>query len=490
MRILFSFLLLLTSINAFAQYSTPGTGVNWNMDSLVLYSNGTVTGIDDIYEINYELSLSENDTLIISSAEIITIDTDVNVYFSGYFMANNPTGLLITPYIDATFGGLRFEEESSAILKHVTIQYGGGIKVITPNFEMDSCTVYYLDFSFNTGAALEISNGKPVIRNSSFISNARAAISSAANAEVAPIIENNTFLNNNTSNSNRPQINLGPSGATDTTKIIGNQISGSPDYEQAGGIAFSSLLGIDGNVMIKDNEVVNNRYGIAIIGNGINALIKDNICANNNTQDDPLLGGSGINFNASSTSTAIVSGNEIYGNLWGITVQGEFEINMGDETEESPGENIFYQNGNNDEIYALYNNTPNPISALNNCWDGLQSITLEDAEDVIFHEEDDLTLGLVSFDPMWNCGADVGIDEMGNNAFSIYPNPANNELFIESNSNWKEYAIYTISGRLVHSSNFSSESPTRLSVSNLQTGMYILELVSEGEIMRKRFQKM
>ena len=50
----------------------------------------------------------------------------------------------------------------------------------------------------------------------------------------------------------------------------------------------------------------------------------------------------------------------------------------------NPGGNIFADNGNNGEIYALYNNSSFPIMALHNCWIEGQLSTTDDVEDVIF----------------------------------------------------------------------------------------------------------
>ncbi|MFT5567865.1 MAG: hypothetical protein ACI81Y_002822, partial [Glaciecola sp.] len=60
--ILFIFTLIISGL--YSQYSTPGTGIVWNMDSLVANSTGSVTFQDvDIYQINTELHISANDSL-------------------------------------------------------------------------------------------------------------------------------------------------------------------------------------------------------------------------------------------------------------------------------------------------------------------------------------------------------------------------------------------------------------------------------------------
>ena len=491
MKILSTTLFLFIIVISQAQYSTPGTGINWNMDSLVVHSNGAVTSLSsNNYEINEEIIIAESDVISEYSAESILIADNSQITVFGTLLINNPNSTLVSPlFIDTFFEGFRFESGSAGSFKNVNFQYGGGFKVLTGDFVMDSCSVSYFDYLITTGAAIEVSTGHPMISNSSFFSNARAGISSAANSQVGAVILNNTFQANNTSNSNRPQINMGPSGASDTTYITGNTIIGDPDLDQVGGIAFSSLIGVDGNVVIQNNTVYDNRYGIAVIGNGINAYIDNNLIYDNNTQGDPMLGGSGINLNSTSSSFANVFNNTISGNLWGITVQGNFEVMLGD-IELLPGHNSFDNNVNDSGIYALYNNTANPISAYNNCWIASADITIEEAEEVIFHQNDDASLGLVSFDPMWNCGASIGIEENETlNMISLFPNPANTLITIESQSEIESISIYSLKGQLIRSQNIPLLVSVKLDISDLDKGFYIVEILSKKDTKHLKFVK-
>ena len=494
MKYILPFLFTFSFLSSSGQYTTPGTGVIWTFDSLVVHSNGTVeSSIANNFEIFNDLTIAETDFISGLNAEVILIEANVLVTVSGSLIIDNAETTLISTYaLDAYYGGFRFEEFSAGLFRRVNLQYGGGIKVLTSTFTLDSCTVSNFDAITTTGAAIEVSTGQPEITNSLFLNNSMAGISSAANAQVSPIISNNTFQGNNTSNSNRPQINMGPSETDATTTISGNMIIGNPDHDQVGGIAFSSLFGTLSNVLIENNYVEDNRYGIAVIGNGITATVIGNTCINNNTQNDPLLGGSGLNFNASaSTSSAIVSNNTITGNHWGVTIQGVFGVNMGDGTDESPGHNSFDDNGNSDELFALYNNSPNPVTALDNCWISSQNTTtLEDAENVIFHEDDNTSLGLVSFDPMWNCNLWLGIEETDfENELLLYPNPTNSLINIEYIGDYQLLKIYSLSGKLIYSQNYDLESPIRLSTNDLTPGVYFVELIGDDGVERIKFVK-
>ncbi len=109
-----------------------------------------------------------------------------------------------------------------------------------------------------------------------------------------------------------------------------------------------------------------------------------------------MLGGSGINLNGSASSFTVIEGNEIRNNLWGVTVQGEFGVDLGtpDDKGGSQGLNTFSNNGNGGQVYALFNNTPNSISAKNNCWIEGQESTVAQVEEVISHQVDDAELVL------------------------------------------------------------------------------------------------
>lgn len=496
-KLLLNLTSLLLILTANAQYTTPNTGVNWDMDSLVLYSAGVVINPStDVYQITADLEIAESDTLDIFAAITVNLDADVLVTVRGTFYADFFTDVIFTATdTNNPYRGFRFENTATAQFQNTIFSYGGGLKVLTSDFFMQFCTIHHNDFILNTGAAIEVSTGQPIFLNNSFIDNKRAAISSAANAEVAPIIVDNIFQGNNTSNSNRPQINLGPSGA-DTTVIHDNTITGNPDLDQVGGIGFSSFVpDIDANVSIIGNVIVDNRYGIAVLnGSGTDqfAFIQGNTITDNNTQGDPLLGGSGINLNSTTESSlAILSENTITGNLWGITIQGSFLVNMGDDDieAENPGLNSFDNNGNGGEIYALYNNTPNPVSALNNCWISSEDITIEQAQEVIFDQSDDPALGPVNINPIWNCGMVDGIADLGlSDQVTLYPNPANEFIYIDfpKELTVTKYTIKSISGQFIKTDSQHFESGYQINIQDLNMGLYIIEIQTDkGYLLKK-----
>lgn len=411
MKKLFTFLFVIFGLLAQAQYSTPGTGVNWNLNDLVQNSAGAVIWNGEEYEITT--------TILIAPADAINILSDVTILFhdlagiesSGTLNINSPTQSLFTA-IDSTsankWRGLKLVADHVTHIRNVTFAFGGGLRVQTGTFSVTGSTFYknYYksgsnDGSYASSAALDLSGNADVF-NCNFLFNQRGAIASGSNIPCRANIRNNYIFGNTVENSNRPQINMGPAGAGDTTFIVGNAVIGNGST-QAGGIAYSSLVGVAGNVVIDSNLIDQNRYGITLTGSPINGAIRYNTITDNNIQNEPNLGGSGINFTASSASSiqdAVVTGNVISGNLWGITIIGYPNVNMGDAStfNFNPGGNQFYNNGNGGILYDLYNNGPVTQQAMYNCW-GVPAQDSASIETVVVHVVDNPALGRVNFMP-------------------------------------------------------------------------------------------
>lgn len=425
-------LLITLSTSLHAQYTTPGTGVHWSLDDLITNAPEAISLSDGTYTIMQDITISLTDTLAIETDAAIEIEPDVLITVAGSFISDADAITITAVNTAMPYEGFRFEDTSSGYFRNTAINYGGGIRVLTGNFEMDSCSMSYHVSGAATGSVISFSIGSPVVTNSTFTFNDLPALSSGANQEVSAIFTNNYLEANNQSNSNRPQINMGP-GGNDTIRIIGNTIIGDPALDQVGGISASSLLGNVNKFIIDNNTVRNNRYGITVLGGNSSGYIRGNILEDNNTQGDPMLGGSGISLNASGepTMNIIASDNQIRRNLWGITVIGSARINLGntDEEDYNPGNNVFSENGNGDQTYALYNNTALTIYAMNNCWIEGEELTAENVEEVISHQTDDSTLGQVIFTP-FGCST-ASIPDFVSNSPLIYPNPSNGNVTIE-----------------------------------------------------------
>lgn len=81
----------------------------------------------------------------------------------------------------------------------------------------------------------------------------------------------------------------------------------------------------------------------------------------------------------------------------------------------------------------------------------------------------------------------VGLNEELALEWALYPNPVENILTIQSESDLKDYRIITMNGQIVGSGVLEDKS---VSVSGLQAGTYFLEVRTQGNaVYRKRFVK-
>ncbi len=322
-----SFYLLLLAVvftsASFARYATPGTAVKWNLDSLVKYSGGAVTFSSGLYNANDTVFISQNDTLFITTNATVKFAAGTYFDVNGIILLNPPTSVTFTAQnTTAGYLGMRIDSSDGSVLRKLSLEYAVALRILDCSPLIDSCIFRYNNNSTSTtfsSTAISLFRSKSVISNCQFLDNQRGAISGGANIANAPKIINCLFRGNNTQNANVPQINLGSTGS-DTVRIINNQILRAST--NSGGIGFLPI----GNVyaVITGNLIKNNRYGMTFNGgSNINAIVSYNQVDSNNTQGDPNLGGSGIAFSggsATSHQNVIVTGNLFRWNLWGITI--------------------------------------------------------------------------------------------------------------------------------------------------------------------------
>ena len=73
-------------------------------------------------------------------------------------------------------------------------------------------------------------------------------------------------------------------------------------------------------------------------------------------------------------------------------------------------------------------------------------------------------------------GCTTGIEDVSANQLSIYPNPAQDELFIKSDSPIKKVEIYSSTGTLqLSDNNFNG----KISIYNLLKGIYIVKVYTD-----------
>ena len=426
----------------FAQYATPNDGKTYRIADLDALSDQiTFDQESNSYLLTNDLTISAND-IFLSDTDYKLIITDGKlITVAGKIEINAPKEVLFTSDNPGTtyFKGIRLEEGAISNFNNFKMFYGGGIRSLNESFTMNNSEVSYQNAGAATGGAINFSRGNPVIKNSVFKHNITPVVGSGANQSVALIFENNYLEDNNKENSNRPQINMGPSGENQTTIIKNNTIIGNRANTRVGGISVSSLLSVVSFAQIEHNTIKDNRYGITITGVTAGGNIIGNIIENNNTENLPNLGGSGISISQTATTpqtSVTIKGNTIKGNLWGITIIGN-----GTNIDMTNGYNVFENNGNTGADYALYNNSANNIKAQGNCWDPI--LTDERVENVIFHKPDNSALGLVDYS---NYACLLSTNEVKLDKQKLYPNP-NNGTFIVDTKEKSPYQILDINGR-------------------------------------------
>ncbi|CAN5562413.1 hypothetical protein BH10BAC5_BH10BAC5_19650 [soil metagenome] len=487
------FLIFLFTCSAcYAGYYTPGTGVRWNMNDLVVNSGGVVTFSSGSYIINDTVKIRTGDTLYITSDLTVKFALNTSLAVSGTLLLNPPTGVLFTALDTASkYSGVRIDSSNSTVIKKLTIEHGVALRISDCSIIVDSCVFRSMGFAASTftNAAIVLARSGSTISNSKFLNNYRAAIQSGANVSVWAKITGNLFQGNDLYNLNVPQINLGPSG-TDTLKILNNQILRAST--NSGGIGFLPI----GNLyaVISNNVIKNNRYGLTFSGgNTINVLVSYNQIDSNNTQNDPLLGGSGIAFSggsASSQQNSRVTGNLIRWNLWGITIQNRSKPNIGNLTNADTsdnGKNVFFKNNNSSTPFIdLYNNSIDTIFAQGNSWGSSNTDSIAAR---IFDMADNPALGPVNYLP-----AITSVFSLSSNVpdkFILsqnYPNPFNPVTkinFVLPVSGLVKLNIFDISGKEVISLINNQMSPGTYSVTvntaGLASGVYLYKLTELGD---------
>ncbi len=81
----------------------------------------------------------------------------------------------------------------------------------------------------------------------------------------------------------------------------------------------------------------------------------------------------------------------------------------------------------------------------------------------------------------------VGVDEVSRVEVSVFPNPANDKLYVESGVQINELKFLDISGKEVYKKSVGSNS-AKIDVSNLKKGVYIIQIISVKEVQSYRLQ--
>ena len=391
-------------------FVTDGTGNVYTFNALSQIEGiGVTLQEDGSYLVSADFTIAEGDVLQLQNNDVIKMADGVRITLDGDADFAPADTAVVTRDAEGSKpkGFWMMGENGNATLKNVTFEYvgvvfGGANSSLTAN----NCTFTLHNGKSSSSGALSFnaSCGGNVVENCYFIENTLNAIGNGATNPVGIIIRNCLFWHNTTDNRNKPQINLTVGGDYDVL-IADNEVIGG-QFTLSGGIGLSNMMGLahSGINIIENNYIADNRYGITTIGS-VDAIIRNNTMIDNCYDPNPNNGGSCVSiYDSSSSANIYMEGNWMEGGLWGITVPtGAPNINLGKvedpEAEDyNPGNNTFVNNGNGGELYDLFNNGTATIWAQGNTWNVAEQ-TEENIEQVIYHQVDDPSKGLVIFMP-------------------------------------------------------------------------------------------
>lgn len=389
------------------EFVSPGNGTVYTLEDLSKIEACGVHKVDGAWVLDSTFTISDGDVLRLQNKEVVKFTDKLQVRVDGTLDCASADTVLITRDGESTPKGFRMASDNAkAILKNARFEYVGitfgGVKA---KLEAENCTFYKYNGTLSSGGALNFTASCTgnVVNRCYFLESASAGICNGANCPVGIKITNSIFQANNYKNSNRPQINLSTYG-TEDMEISGNTVIGG-HYTKVGGISVSNMLGFaaSNKVVIKNNVVKENRYGINVTG-PVDVAILDNDIIDNIYETNANNGGSGISiYDSAGKGKAYIKGNLIQHNLWGVTIIGSPDVNLGkvedkNAADYNPGENVFKDNANNNVLYDLYNNGPKTVYAQGNIWnvEAQDSVSIEK---VVWHKVDNETLGLVIFMP-------------------------------------------------------------------------------------------
>ena len=406
----------------FAQYTTAGDGTTYTFKTLSETAGSGVTQTDaKTYVIANDLTVAAGDELTLGQdyADGMTVRfaDKVTLTIEGKATLTPPASAdgLVTftkntegdvPYGIKLAGGAT---EAPVALNSLRFEYLGLMNYSQSDVTIDGCEFYSHNGAQSSALFLASTTAQTNVRDCDFSLCSKAAIGGAANYSCKAWIHNCTFSQNSQNNQNIPQLNLTASGSI---TIEGCVIQGDPTKNKVGGIGVSNFLSQTGcQLRVTGCTITDNRYGIGTVGPIEQVRIEGNTLTDNRYETNPMNGGSGISlYDPYLQTSAVIADNHIEGSLWGVTVIGCKEVNMGraDRTDsDSRGGNVFKDNGNNGQLYDLYNNSAITVYAQNNTWNVAEQ-TQEEIEKVIYHKADDETLGEVIYWPAASAETAIG----------------------------------------------------------------------------------
>lgn len=473
-----------------ADFVTTGDGQTYTPASLATNPEANMEQDGTVFKLKGNLTIAPTDILALDGDITLLIDGSASLTIQGHAEFNG-TGTTTVGSLDAASPAHSIMiDDGSGTFNNIIFENIGLYSWTQEGLTVTGCTFRNVTTSSSTQAALAFgcSSSGNTVTDCTFVDNAIPGIGSAANAYCGITLENCTFTDCNSDNTNMPMINLTTPADNGPTIIRNNTIIGAK-RSMVGGISVSNMMGASmGDVVIEGNEVRDCRYGINVFG-PVNAQLRGNNLIDNRYEENPMNGGSAISCTAfSGLQNTIISGNHIEGSLWGVTLisygflmpgyySGFALVSLGrpgDASINSPGENVFVANGNDgsgydtEHPYDLYNNTDQTVYAQHNTW-SVPEQTPEEIEKVIFHKADDNRYGEVIFMDDTEGVAGVGADNT-----DLRYDPATRTLIYSGIADSIE--VYDIAGRNVA----DMEQTSMMSLSRLPRGVYLVVATRNG----------
>ena len=441
------FAMAIFSHAALAEYVTPGLGSVLSMDNLVSQSGGAVTGFGGVYQVNDSVVISQNDRLEIAPGQTLTfmdttgsIGLEINGGLRALGSIDQPILLTGSSETPGSWRGLDFNDTNAGSEFHIThaeIAYADiAVDVFGGDILLENCDIHHCQ-----DKAVDISSADGLITGCHLHHNQTRTVTMTLTS--APTFEDCVLDHNNLENSSPyPYFNVGLQGVNSPV-IRGCTIEGNGN-QMSGGMAFWASC----NALVENNSITGCGYGILCYSTGANPTLLGNLIWDNNIHPDTVNWGFGVACNGN--NAPILMENEISGHWYGVAAINGGQPNLGNVDNIFPGDdgmNFIHDNGLGDDIFAFYNNTPLDQMAQSNYWE------TQDAEDVIYHQVDDPTLGLVNFE---HAGYVSSVP--GNSVPSVlesvqaYPNPFNPRVEIKlalAHDSHVSVLVMDLAGRMV-----------------------------------------
>lgn len=478
--------LCVTTVKA-QDFTTQGNGTTYTLESLSQIAESGVTKDGPVYIMPSNVTIVQGDRFELTGGLTLKLGDGVMLRIEGTADLSVEERTLITrnTETDKPKGiGFHVDAPGSTTVKNVDFEYCGLLDGIA-EMSIDNCTFRYSSNALSSSGALSLSEDggnctNCTVTNCTFEENEVPAIDWGENVACGLYVDNCNFYDNNTANSDQPQVNVTVGGDNDI--VIRNSTFTGNKRNMVGAIAVANMQNIAGsnNVLIENCKIRDHRYGITTNG-ALNAVIKDNQIISNKYETNAMDGGSGIRINDSGyQQTAVITGNHIEDNLWGITIIGGKNVNCGKTFDQSaadynPGENVFLNNGNGDEWtpFDLYNNGTSTVYAQGNEW-SVEEQTAVEIEKVIYHQADAAALGRVIYMP-----GDGGIEGIPAEQAAAYFDRGNKRIVTDA-ADGSRVEVFSING-MIAGTYFVANGSAKLY--GLENGIFIARIIDSKKII-------